>query len=434
MRAGTVHIVGAGLAGLAAAVTLRASGRGLRLRLWEASGQAGGRCRSFDDALLGCHIDNGNHLMLGANPALFRYLGLIGAGDGLFTPADTSFPFVDLGTGTSWRLRPNPGRLPWWLLVPGRRVPDTSVGDYLGLFRLLRAGADRTVGDCLAGESLLFRRLWEPLTVAVLNAAPNEGAAQLLARVVRDTFFAGGAACRPYMSRHGLSEALIDPAVAWLARSGASLATGSLVRALAGEPTHGRVGRLLFGGGEVTVAPADRVVLAVPPQAAARLVPGLGVPDGSRAIVNVHYRLPEAVPASGEAVAFVGIVGGTAQWMFRRGALASVTVSAADALCEWPEEAIAARLWPDVAQALRLLGHGDRPLDTPPVARVIKEKRATFLQSPANERRRPRPRIGRGNLFLAGDWTDTGLPATIEGAIRSGAQAAKALLESLTES
>src|SRR5208282_5630063 len=123
-----------------------------------------------------------------------------------------------------------------------------------------------------------------------------------------------------------------------------------------------------------------------------------------------------------EELPFLGLVGGPAHWLFRRGSIVSVTVSAADALAEVANEEVAARLWGDVAKALALPG---APL--PPV-RIVKEKRATFAQVPAALAKRARTRTQLANLFLAGDWTDTGLPATIESAVRSGHLAAAAAL------
>jgi uncharacterized protein with NAD-binding domain and iron-sulfur cluster len=124
------------------------------------------------------------------------------------------------------------------------------------------------------------------------------------------------------------------------------------------------------------------------------------------------------------AAEIIGLVGATAQWLFLREALASVTVSAADALLDRPDADLVAAIWQEVAQALRLLGVAVPA--TPPPARIVKERRATFLQSPANLSLRPKATALGGNLLLAGDWTDTGLPATIEGAIRSGNTAAAA--------
>ena len=119
-------------------------------------------------------------------------------------------------------------------------------------------------------------------------------------------------------------------------------------------------------------------------------------------------------------------MGGTCQWLFVRGDIASVTVSAADALADQPSAAIAGRFWADVTRAL---GLGDAPL---PPHRIVKEKRATFAQTPEEVARRPGTRTAWRNLCLAGDWTDTGLPATIEGAVRSGRAAADAVLATLS--
>ncbi len=108
--------------------------------------------------------------------------------------------------------------------------------------------------------------------------------------------------------------------------------------------------------------------------------------------------------------------------MFTRGNIVSVTVSAADRLARRKAEDIARILWPEAAEALEM------PPEPLPPFRVIRERRATFAATPAELARRPGPRTGLANLFLAGDWTDTGLPATIEGAARSGERAARVAL------
>ena len=133
----TVHVVGAGLAGLAAAVRL--AGIGQSVTVHEAAGQAGGRCRSYHDPALDMVIDNGNHLLLSANHAALEFLRAIGAGDRLVGPPAADFPFVDLESGERWTLRINAGRLPWWIFDAGRRVPGTRPRDYLAFARLLWA-------------------------------------------------------------------------------------------------------------------------------------------------------------------------------------------------------------------------------------------------------------------------------------------------------
>ncbi|MGE5151129.1 MAG: FAD-dependent oxidoreductase, partial [Rhodospirillaceae bacterium] len=130
-----IHVVGAGLAGLSAAVTLAA--QGVRVVLSEAARQAGGRCRSYRDSQLDMTIDNGNHLVLSGNPAVQRFLEAIGAQDRLAGPSAAAFPFFDIRTGKSWTLRPNDGLIPWWILDASRRVPETGIGEYVAIARLM---------------------------------------------------------------------------------------------------------------------------------------------------------------------------------------------------------------------------------------------------------------------------------------------------------
>jgi squalene-associated FAD-dependent desaturase len=398
------HVIGAGLAGLSAALVL--AGAGWRVSLLDASPAAGGRCRSYFDRTLGCRIDNGNHLLLSGNHATFGYLDAIGARDTIAMPEEPAFPFLDLASGARWVLRPNRGRLPWWILARRRRVPGTRLRDYLRLRRLRRPDPEATVAQVLA-PGALFDRLLGPLAVAALNTPPDAGSAALLWAVVAETLVRGGAACCPGVPREGLSESFVDPALARLHAAGAEIQLGRRVAALG--IADGRVHRLETPDGSVPVADGEVVVLAVPAPVAADLLPGLLVPDEFQAIVNLHYR----TEAPRGADRFVGLIGGSAEWVFVKRGVVSVTVSAANRLADEPAESLAARVWPEARHALGLSG----PL---PAWRVVKERRATFAATPAQERRRPGPRTGLRNLVLAGDWTATGLPATIEGAIRSG--------------
>ncbi|MFQ5955452.1 MAG: hydroxysqualene dehydroxylase HpnE [Kiloniellales bacterium] len=415
---GTVHIVGAGLAGLGAAVALIKAGR--QVVVYDQAGHAGGRCRSFHDGTLERRIDNGNHLLFSGNHAARGFLDDIGAGDSLTGPRRPVFPFVDLETGRRWTVRISRGRIPWWILRPSWRVPDTGVLDYVSAIRLAWAGPDATMADCFDVASPIFKRFWQPLSVAILNTSAEEAAAAPLWPVLVETFGRGGMNCRPLIARHGLSDSFVDPAVAWLTAGGAALRFSHRLRRL--KLANGRSAGLDFGrDGEVELAGDDKVVLAIPPDGVHDLVPSVPVPTQSRAIVNAHYRVGE-VAAFPDGSPLLGVLGGTAQWIFRRGDVVSVTVSAADRLAERPTEEIVRLIWGDVARALELPAAPMAP------ARLVKEKRATFAQTPAAMARRAKTETAFANLFLAGDWTDTGLPATIEGAIRSGRAAAAAVL------
>ena len=206
-----MHVVGAGLAGLAAAVAL--AGEGRRVVLYESGAHAGGRCRSFYDSELGVRIDNGNHLLLSGNRAALSYIERIGALDTFERPDEAAIPFVDLADGARWEVRPSRGAVPWWIFRPSRRVPGTRTRDYLAALRLQRAGPGDTVAAMLDRDTTLFRRLWEPLVVAALNTSAEQASAALFSRILAETIGRGAAACRPMLARDGLSESLVDPAL-----------------------------------------------------------------------------------------------------------------------------------------------------------------------------------------------------------------------------
>jgi len=408
---GTVHVIGAGLAGLSAAIRLTLAGR--KVAVHEAAGQAGGRCRSYHDPALDMEIDNGNHLLLSANDAALDFLRVIGAADTLVGPPDADFPFVDLRSNERWTLRIGDGRIPWWIFDAKRRVPGTTARDYLALGRLLWPPRDAAVGEVIACKGTLYDRLLGPLLLAALNTAPPEGSAALAATLLWETVAAGGQACRPLIARDGLGPTFIGPALAWLASRGVTVGFGRRLRAI--ESVDDRISALDFGDGKLALGADDGVILAVPPVVATALMPGLDAPDDFRAIVNAHFRI---VPPPGTPP-IVGVVGGTVEWIFAFADRLSVTISGADRLVDTPREALAKTIWDEVAAVTRL----DDAAAMPPW-QIVRERRATFAALPAQERKRPGAATSRANLWLAGDWTATGLPATIEGAIRSGERAA----------
>ncbi len=413
---GTIHIIGAGLAGLAAALKLTA--RGETVVVHEATAFAGGRCRSYHDASLGMVIDNGNHLLLSGNRAALAFLREIGAEHRLIGPTAAEFVFVDLKSTQRWTLRFNDGRLPFWIFDPARRVPATRARDYLALARLLWPPPGKTVGEVIACTGTLYSRLVEPLLLAALNIDPPLGSAKLAGAVIRETLAAGGRACRPLIARDGLGTTLIEPALERLRERGAQVRLEHQLRAM--RFAGNRVEALEFGGETVALEDKDAVVLAVPPYAAAALVRGLTVPTEFRAIVNAHFRIE---PAAAQPP-ILGVLNGTVEWIFAFPGRVSVTVSAGDRLIDTPREELAKTIWAEVAAVTGLPAVA--PSGLPPW-QIVRERRATFAATPVQDARRPGAGTQWRNLVLAGDWTNTGLPATIEGAIRSGNRAADLL-------
>jgi hydroxysqualene dehydroxylase len=406
----TVHVIGAGLAGLSAA--LRLTQAGARVILHEAGAQAGGRCRSYYDATLGMTIDNGNHLILSGNRSALSFLQTIDAGDRMRGPAQADFNFVDLATGERWQLKLGSGLVPWWIFDAARRVPNTRAGDYLVLARLMFRPGARTVGEVIPCSGTLYERLVEPLLLAALNHNPPDASARLAATLLRETIAAGGRTCRPLIAQEGLSHAFVDPALAWLKTHGAEVRFEHELHRI--EFKDNRAAGLGFGDDSIELGADDAVVLAVPPNLAGRLLPGLPVPREFRAIANVHYRVENPV----DLPPMTGVVHGLTQWLFAYPGRLSVTISSADALMQMPREELARKVWGEVAAIARLP-------DTLPPWQVVRERRATIAADPQTERLRPPAKTKWDNLFLAGDWTNTGLPPTIESAIRSGERAAQ---------
>jgi squalene-associated FAD-dependent desaturase len=410
----TAHIVGAGISGLAAAVRL--ANANYKVHLHEATQQAGGRCRSYFDAATNLTIDNGNHLLLSGNRHALAYAKSIGTEAGLVGPKTAQFPFVDLTTGRRWLLDLGDNRLPFWLFDESRRVPDTGVRDYLGLMPLVWAGQGTLVGDVIRCDGALYQRLVQPLLLAALNVDPPVGSAGLAGAIVRETLLAGGQACRPLIAREGLSAVLVEPAIKLLREKRAAVNFGHELRGF--DIAADRVGALQFGGDDtVTIGPYDAVVMAVPARPAASLLPGLKTPTKFRAIVNAHFRLdpPRDMPP------ILGVIGGLVEWLFAFPQRLSITISNGDRLIDTPREELAQALWRDVCKAGGVSG------ELPPW-QIVRERRATFEATPEQNALRPGAVTGLKNLFLAGDWTDTGLPATIEGSVRSGDRAADLVL------
>jgi squalene-associated FAD-dependent desaturase len=311
-----------------------------------------------------------------------------------------------------WTVRLNDGRIPWWIFSKHRRVPQTRVLDYFSLMRLMWISEDKPLREVIGCKGMLYQRLIEPFLLAALNIAPAEGSAKLASTLVRETLAAGGEACRPLIAREGIGRAFVEPAIDYLDRRGVTVALGHGLHELRFGDDH--VTELVFGGGEVaTLGRADSVILAVPAYAARGFLPGLQAPSSFRGIFNAHFRCeppPDAPP-------MIGLVNSASQWVFSFPGRIAVTISDAGKWFDVPREKVAQEIWDEVAAVLGV------PTTLPPW-QIVRERRATFAATPEENAKRPGAATRWRNLFLAGDWTATGLPATLEGAVRSGNAAA----------
>ena len=411
MRRAVAHVIGAGVAGLAAARALAiAADRDVVVH--EARGQTGGRRRAFRDETLGLEIDIGNFPLLSGWKATLALVDAIGArGEWVENPAP-GVAFADFAAGKRWRLAPNAGRAPWWLLYARHRGPDLTPADYWAMRRLLTAPADATVA-AFAPSGPAFERLWRPLALAALNCEPEAGSARLAGAALREALGGGGAGLRVLTPAANFGRAFVEPLTRAVERQGVALRLGRRLTGL--TFADGRASALEFETDRLELGPRDGVILACSWFAAATLIPGLEAPSGASPVLTVHFA---AQPPPGGA-RVVGVVHGAFHWLFCYRDRISVTIRDAGKALEAPRDALAAECW---RQAAALTGLADAL----PPWRMVGSRRATFPATPADVARRPQTRTQWSNLFLAGGHVNQPAPDCVEASVRSGALAARA--------
>ena len=296
-----IHVVGAGLAGLAAAVDLIKTGR--HVVIHEAASQAGGRARGYYDSWLDRPLDNGNHLLLSCYQATCSLLQAVDASSELIGPDKSHYHFLDPASGEAWAVQVSDTLIPWWILSKRRRIPKTQASDYYGAgIRLVCASKKATVATQLTKTGELARaKLWWPMVEAMMNTSPEQASARLMGAALMRSFLKGGKACRPLFARYGLGISLIDPILHWLKKHGAEIALGSRLRHVVIKQKKARI--LCFGEEEIILGPDRAVLLALPPHVTLNLLPSLEGPRGYQAILNIHFR----VDALGSAPA-IGLI------------------------------------------------------------------------------------------------------------------------------
>lgn len=436
-----VVVVGAGFAGLSAAVRLVE--HGARVLVVEERRRLGGRATAFPDAITGDLVDNGQHALFGCYDETFAFLRAIGAEADVALDERLELEIVDQ-RGTRSRLRtadvPAPfhlvaGLVRWSVLGVADRLAALRLGAVLRrLGRTMRAGHAPdarldllTVNEWLIeqGQTVRLRELlWEPLAIAALNQSPAVAAAATFVHVLARMFSGTRRDAAIGLPRSALDSFYAEPARRFLETRGSALRAGSPAR-LAVEGTRAIGVRVR----DETV-PAGAVVSTVPWFSVDAFVAGL--PALEPLAHNARLMVPSPIVTVNlwldrdiTDVPFVGLPGRTFQWVFDksrivddRGGHLSLISSGADDVVALGNEAL-------IERALRELADALPPAKGVQVRRasVVREKRATFSLAPGQPPR-PGPVTAIEGLILAGDWTDTGLPATIEGAVLSGHRAA----------
>jgi squalene-associated FAD-dependent desaturase len=445
-----VVVIGGGFAGLSAAVTL--ADAGVRVMVLEQAPRLGGRAAAFVDRETGERVDNGQHVLFGCYRETYAFLDQLGTRQ--LAPLQKRLALTMAGAdGRSFALRCPPLPPPWHLVGGLLRWRAVPLSDRLSVARLrplltaarrdgARAVAARvdpamTVTEWLRlhGQSpRLCEWLWQPLAVAALNQAPDTAAAQPFVRVLAELFGTGIEDSAVGLPSVPLDELYALPAVRFIESRGGAVMTSAPARIVVGpagtvESVHTPAATL-----------STRTVLsAVPWHGLARLwaphVPSALQPLVASASAMAGCPIVTAnLWFDGLALSnpFVGLIGGPMHWAFDKAALfgrpgshLSVVASGAADLAAMDNAAVTRVAIDQLSAALPQIRRS-RLLRSV----VVREHRASFSLAPGGPAR-PQPETPLDGFFLAGDWTDTGLPATIEGAVVSGRAAAQLILARL---
>lgn len=443
-----VAIIGGGFAGLSAGVAL--AERGYRVALLERKPALGGRAYSFEDPDTGDFVDNGQHVLMGCYRETLDFLGRIGSSGKLVFLRDLEIEML-AGPGRSAILRT--ARLPGPLhmtaalmryrhLGPGERIAVVRAGlRTLSMRRRERAALEKlTVAqlmDELRQSENARRSFWYPLSVATLNDEPEVSSAALLAEVLKRAFFSRRRDSAFVYSRVGLTDLYCPASRRVIEEAGGVVSEHAIVEALEmGEnglvaSLRLRDGRRLGAANFIAAVSAPQLVRMLPENAVADRFFSRVDELGTSPIICVHVWFDREITRS----AFVGFIGTTTQWMFnkrriferhgeRHPGYLSFVISGARKLVDQPNE----ELLEVVMRDLRAMMPAARNASIVK-ALVLKEKQATMAPAPRSHELRPPTATPLPNFFLAGDWVQTGLPATIESAVISGRRAAAAVVQ-----
>ncbi|HHH36593.1 MAG TPA: FAD-dependent oxidoreductase [Gammaproteobacteria bacterium] len=427
-----VVVVGGGWAGLAAAVSL--CRQGMPVTLLEAAPRLGGRARVIEAG--DQRLDNGQHLIIGACHALLDLLRTLGVEERL---AFRRFPLrleMHSPAGLALGLAPPALPAPLHLFMALGLARGLDAGSRLRALRgcLALAGAggdDEPLGAFLArhGQTeTLRRRLWEPLCLAMLNTPLAVASTRVFAATLKTVFARHRRDADLLIPRGDLEALLPEPARCWIEAHGGRVITGCRVTAL--ELAEGRIAAVITRDGRRLGV--ERLILALPPRACRRLLSPHPVfrtvtqrlaALRTSPISTVYLRYTPAVRL---AQPMLGLLEMTGQWLFDRGysgqpGLMAVVISGPGPHMAMDRQALATRVAEELAA---LFPRWPLPRDI----RVVREKQATFLCHSGVEALRPAPSTPVANCWLAGDHVDTGLPATLEGAVRSGIHSARSLM------
>ena len=380
------------------------------VNIFESSSIAGGRCRSFYEKKLGFEIDNGNHLVFSANKNFHKLCENIGSLKTLKT-LPPSLDFFDLKKKLYWNLDLEKITLPQLMFNKKEIIPDANFYDYLSILKFIYVRSKTTVHD-LVGESKIFPTFWDPFTLAVMNTSSKMASAKVLSNVLKKTILKGEEYCKIYQPKKNWNDSIIEPCIEFIKNSGYKINFKTKLKKI--NISDNNVSELVFNNKKIKIKKDGLIILAIPPSNFSKIVPGPQVPSNYNSIINIHYKLPEKLKRKFKKP-IVGFINSSSHWIFLKNKYISVTISNANLLNTVDSFEIANIVWKEICSYMKIIV----PLTN---YQVIKEKRATFIQSPSNFELVRKLKNLPKNLRVAGDWTQSNFPCTIEGSVFSGKQ------------
>jgi squalene-associated FAD-dependent desaturase len=417
-----VIVIGGGFAGLTAAAYL--SNNNIKVTLLEASPKLGGRAYSFLDKESNTIIDNGQHIMMGCYKETLKFLSLIKATNNFYFQEKLEVKFVNEGFQLS-SIKSASKFYPFNLIIGLLNYRALSFAERIQLLKLFtklpfissdRFG-DMSIRKWLEAEHQSKNTqdsFWKILAVGALNTGIEKASAKIFIDILRLIFLRGNKSATIVLPKFGLSESYCNNAEEFVVKNG-----GEIVKSEAVEKIIIRENKVveLYSSKNI-YSDFDYVISAIPAFTLARIMDekiNVDFPDFKySSILNIHLWLKRNEFPDG----FLGIINSPLHWVFNKGSHLNIVISDADELVNKSDNELMAKVKDEMKKIFLL----DQELLSS--YKIIKEKRATFIPSNNVINKRPAQKTPVKNLLLAGDWVDTGLPATIESAVKSGKVAA----------
>ena len=284
--------------------------------------------------------------------------------------------------------------------------------DYFSLIKFLFVSKNSSVFE-IVGNSNIFKTFWEPLTLGVMNTAPQMASAKVLSNVLKETIYKGEKFCRIFQPKKNWNETLIKPSIIQIKKNGGQINFGNLLKKI--DVTDNYVNELSFINHKIKVNKNDKVIIAIPPTNLSKLLGNCSLPEQYNTILNLHFKIKQRDLKLFQKP-IVGFINSITQWVFVKSNHLSITVSNANDLNITNTEELIANVWNEIRKYIK------KKIIYESV-QIVREKKATYVQSPNNINLVKKFNKIPENMIIAGDWTQYNLPCTIEASILSGKNA-----------